>query len=54
MIITLIISIYILGIIITYDVIKNWNNTNFEKIWFSIVWPILAPLYIIHWLYNKF
>lgn len=54
MIITIIISIYILGMFITYDVIENWNKTNFEKIWFSVVWPVLAPLYIIHWLYNKF
>jgi hypothetical protein len=54
MLIHFIINIYIVGIFITYEFIEDWNKTKFEKIWFSIVWPILVPLYIIHWLYNKF
>ena len=54
MVYTIIIGLWVIGTIIAYHFIKNWNKNKFEKIWFSIVWPVLAPLYIIHWLYNKF
>lgn len=33
-------------------VISKWDNTIFEKVWFSCVWVTLIPLFIIHWLHN--
>lgn len=51
----IVLIIWILGGIISYNFfIKKWDNTKFEKIWFSCVWPCLIPLYIIHYISNKF
>lgn len=44
--------IWIIGGFVTYNcVIKDWDNTKFEKVWFSCVWPVLLPLFVIHWLH---
>lgn len=46
--------IWLIGIVLSYKLfISKWDNSKFEKVWFSIVWPCLIPLYFIHWLYNK-
>lgn len=46
--------IWFIGIFVSYFlVMKNWDNSTFEKIWFSVVWPVLIPLYGIHYLHNK-
>ena len=50
----LIALVYVVIGILTYRyVISKWDNTQFEKVWFSCVWVTLIPLYIIHWLHNK-
>jgi len=34
--------------------IKNWtNHPVWERIYFSLIWVLLIPLYIIHWIHNK-
>lgn len=34
--------------------IKNWKNQTWEKIIFSLVWPLAIPLYGIWSIHNKF
>lgn len=47
--------IYVIGIFVSYYcIIKDWNQCLFNKIWFSIFWIALIPLYGIHKLYNHF
>lgn len=43
----------ILGIIAYKLFINKWDNTAFEKVWFSCVWITLIPLYCIHYVHNK-
>ena len=46
--------IYVIGIFVSYYcIIKDWNQCLFNKIWFSIFWIALIPLYGIHILYNR-
>ena len=45
--------IWLIGILISYKfVFSKWNNSLFEKIWFSAVWPCIIPLYLIHAIHN--
>ena len=43
----------VVGVLIYKNVISKWDNTKFEKVWFSCVWVVLIPLYIVHFLHNK-
>ena len=43
-----IITYALIGYSVYKEVFKNSNNTKFEKIYFSLIWPLLIPLYIIH------
>ena len=45
--------VWIVGIFLSYQVIKKWNLSKAETIYFSIIWPCLIPLYIVHILHNK-
>lgn len=47
--------IYIIGIFVTYFCFaKNWDKqSKAAKIYFSIIWPLLIPLYIVHLIHNK-
>lgn len=50
----IVLVVWLAGIGIAYNkFISKWDNSTFEKIWFSIVWPLLIPLYLIHWVNNK-
>jgi len=53
MITAIILALYIIGVFVAYNKIKEWNNNTVEKVFFSIVWPPILILYGIHWLYNK-
>lgn len=44
---------YIAGGIVSYKFFLNDVDTTFEKIWFSIFWICLPPLYLIHYIHNK-
>ena len=45
---------WLVGIFVIYfKFIKNLDNPMFEKIWFSVLWPCLIPLDIIHWFRNN-
>ena len=43
----------VVGVLTYKNVISKWDNTKFEKVWFSCVWVALIPLYIVHFLHNK-
>ena len=46
MITTIIILVYLLIAFGAYKkYIIKWNNTKFEKIMFSLIWPLILPLY---------
>lgn len=50
----IILVIWIIGMFVAYKkYISKWDNSMFEKIWFSILWPVLLPLYGIWYLHNK-
>ena len=36
-----------------HNYIKDFNNNMFEKIVFTIMWPFLVPMWIIHYFHNK-
>ena len=47
-ILLIILVIWLIGIIPAYKLyIKDWENPKGEKIYFSIMWPLIIPLYII-------
>ena len=45
---------WVIGIPIAYNIIKKWENkSKGEKVYFSVIWPLTALLYSIHWIHNK-
>lgn len=53
MITAIIIALYVVGIFVAYEKIKDWNVNGFEKIAFSIIWPLILILYGIYCINNK-
>jgi hypothetical protein len=55
MVITICILVYLLIAFCAYEfVISKWeNHSKFEKIYFSVIWILLLPLYGIHWIHNR-
>ena len=47
--------IWLIGIFVAYNnFISNWENrSKLEKIYFSVIWPLVLPLYGIHYLHNN-
>jgi hypothetical protein len=45
--------IYVVGIFVAYNKMQSWSHTKFEKVAFSVIWPLVAILYGIHWLHNN-
>lgn len=43
----------IIGILCYFTVAKKLNQTGFNRIWCSIFWITLIPLYFIHVIHNK-
>lgn len=46
-----IIIAYLICACIAYELLKNENT--FERVWFSLIWPITGLLYLVHWLHMK-
>ena len=53
MITAIILALYIIGVFVAYNKINEWDNNEFEKVFFSIIWPLVLILYGIHWIHNK-
>lgn len=51
--IVIIALVWIAGIYPAYQKIKEWDNNQFEKYAFSLIWPLVVPLYYIWKLHNK-
>jgi hypothetical protein len=50
----IILAVWIVGIFVAYNkFISKWERSKGEKIYFSIIWPLVAPLYLIHLIHNK-
>ena len=45
--------IWIIGFIPAYKKIKKWGKSTFEAVWYTIFWPVLIPLYLIHKVHNS-
>ena len=46
--------IWIIGAFIAYDkFISEWDNTKFERAYFSMLWPFILLFYLIHTMHNK-
>lgn len=46
--------IWLIGAVLTYSLfVKKWNKGLVAKLYYSAIWPLLIPLYIIHYIYNK-
>ena len=45
--------IWIIGFIPAYKKIKKWGKSTFETIWYTIFWPVLILLYLIHKVHNS-
>ena len=51
-----VIAVWLIGMVVSYlEVFKKWDDdaNQFEKLWYSFVWPLVGILYGIHWLHNK-
>ena len=49
-----IVVVYIIGIILSYKfVTSKWNNSKIENIYYSLIWVLLIPLFIVHYIHNK-
>ena len=46
-------AVYIVGILTAYRKMKDWKHSKYEKVAFSVIWPLVAVLYGIHWLHNR-
>ena len=46
-------AIYVVGCFIAYKRMEEWKHSMFEKVAFSLIWPLVAILYCIHYLHNK-
>ena len=45
----IILAVWLIGIFVAYFcVINKWEKPTWEKVWLSVFWPLLIPLYIIH------
>lgn len=46
--------LWLIGAVVTFVLLRNSNNSTFDKMWFSCFWPCLVVLYPIHFVYNKY
>jgi hypothetical protein len=46
--------LWIVGAIVTFNLLDNKVKGTFNRVWFSCFWPCLVVLYPIHYLYNKY
>jgi len=48
--------VWFVGIFVAYKLfMSKWESqSKVEQIYFSIIWPLVAPLYLIHYIHNKF
>ena len=45
--------VWVVGAFVAYyKFISKWNNSHFEKVWFSIFWPLTLILNVIHRIHN--
>lgn len=55
MIVALIILVYLLIAFGAYKLfIQKWNNKEWEKVIFSLIWPLVLPLWGIYKLHKMF
>lgn len=52
MIYAIILVLYVIGILIAYRKMKEWEHPKYQKVAFSVIWPLVLILYGIHWLHN--
>ena len=45
--------VYVIGIFVAYNMMKDWEHHVVEKVVFAIIWPLVGFLYGIHYLHNK-
>ena len=52
---SILLFVYVVGIIVSYFCFfcKWENHPAWERIYFAVIWPLILPLYIIHYLHNK-
>ena len=50
-----VIAVWLIGMVVSYlEVFKKWDDEDanqFEKLWYSFVWPLVGILYVIQQLY---
>lgn len=53
MIYLVIVLVWATGIVPAYKKISEWGNSEAEKYAFSLIWPLILPLYLIWYLHRK-
>ena len=54
MILAIIILVYLIISFLTFKKwVCKWNNTEFEKVMFSLIWPLILPLYGVRKIQEK-
>ena len=52
MIYAIILVFYVIGIFVASQKMKEWKHPKYQKVVFSVIWPLVLILYGIHWLHN--
>jgi len=53
MTVTIFLLVYLLVAILSWPLVKEWNNDVFVKIVASLLWPLTLILYGIYWIHKK-
>lgn len=53
MMVTIILLVYVAGIILAWPLVKKWNNDTLVKIAASLLWPATLLLYVIYYIHMK-
>jgi len=46
--------IWIVGMFVAWQFIKKWDKSLIGKLYYTFVWPLVLPLYLIHYIHNLF
>jgi len=51
----IVLIVWLVGAVVSYGLfMRKWNCNLLRKVAFSLIWPLILPLYAIHYFYNKF
>lgn len=49
----ILILVWLIGALLAWTKMEEWPQKWYERIGFSVIWPLMLILYVIHYLHNK-